>query len=375
VSAEVKRAHQRILHTIGSAVWDDTAVRDEAVLFAKESLANDEPIEQLIVDDTGFIKQGAQSVGVKRQYTGSAGKITNCQAGVSVVACTATSQFPVDFSLYLPHEWLTPGARAAARIPDSVVFKTKPQLAADMVERILDSGLLPVCTVSADSAYGESSAFREMLLKRGCPLAVGVKGTAHAWSVDRGGARRGPATSLTAIANRLSFRKIAWRNGTKGRMVGRFGARRVIMKNGFDQEEPDQPLWLIAEKGDDKLKFHLVSGGPNAKLKDLVAVLKQRFRTERTYQDLKNEAGLSDYQGRSFVGWHHHVTAAIVACAFLFSEQRRVPRTPNTSVRREAIRTSTRLLRHFPESLSTLRRAIASVLSFILPSQPIPSLA
>jgi len=158
-------------------------------------------------------------------------------------------------------------------------------------------------------------------------------------------------------------------------MVGRFGARRVVMKKGFDPEEQNEPLWLIAEKCDDGLKFHLVSGGPKAKLKDLVGVLKQRFRTERSYQDAKNEVGLSDYQGRSFVGWHHHVTAVIVACAFLFTEQRRVPQTPNTSTRREAIRTSTRMLRHFPESFSTLRRAIASVLCFILPGQPYLSLA
>jgi len=245
----------------------------------------------------------------------------------------------------------------------------------EMVDRILSTGLLPVCRISADCAYGESTAFREAMLRHGCPLAVGVKADPHAWSVDAGGSRRGPATSVEAIAARLKYRRIAWRNGTKGKMAGRFGARRVIMKHGFDADDPDEPLWLVAEKLGDELKYYLVSGGRNAKLKDLVKVLKQRFRTERSYQDAKNEVGLADYQGRSFVGWHHHATAIIAACAFLFSEQRRVPRTPNTSTRREAVRTSTRLLRHFPESFPTLRRAIAAVLSFILPRQPYPSLA
>lgn len=372
---DVKRCHQRILHTIGQAVWDDTAVRDEAVRFALESLPADDPVEQLIIDDTGFIKQGKHSVGVKRQYTGSAGKVTNCQVAVSVVACTATSQFPVDVALYLPREWLSPKARRYARIPKSVTFKTKPQLAADMVERILNTGLVPTCRISADCAYGKSTSFRAAMVQHGCPLAVGVKGDAHAWSVDAGGSRRGPATSIAAIAERMRFRRIAWRNGTKGKMASRFGARRVVMKHGFDPEEEIEPLWLVAEKSGDELKYHLVTGGKDAKLKDLVKILKQRFRTERSYQDAKNEVGLDDYQGRSFVGWHHHVTAAIAACAFLFSEQQRAPKTPNTSTRREAVRTSSRVLRHFPESFPTLRRAIASVLCFILPCQPCPSLA
>jgi SRSO17 transposase len=372
---EVKRCHQRIIHCIGRAEWDDTPVRDEAVRFARESLPDDEPIEQIIIDDTGFLKQGTHSAGVKRQYTGSAGKKTNCQVGVSLVACTATAQFPVDFALYLPSEWLTPAAREYARIPDSVVFTTKPELAAQMVERVLDTGLLPVCRISADCAYGHSTAFREAMLDLGCSLAVGVKGDAHAWSVDARGLRRGPATSVSALAERLKYRRVVWRNGTKGRMAGLFGARRVAMKNGFDPEDPSEPLWLVAEKVSAGLKFHLVSGGPNAKLKDLVGVLKQRFRTERAYQDANNEVGLADYQGRSFVGWHHHVTAAIAACAFLFSEQRRIPGTPNTSSRRKAVRTSTRLLRHFPESFPTLRRAITAVLRVILPGQPSPCLA
>lgn len=367
---DVKRCHQRILHSIGRANWNDTAVRDEAVRFALGSLPDDESVEQLIVDDTGFIKKGAHSVGVKRQYTGSAGKKTNCQVGVSVVACTATSQFPVDFSLYLPHEWFTSEARVRARIPESVEFKTKPELAAEMIDRILDTGLLPVCRVSADSDYGRSTEFRKALLSHGCPLAVGVRGDASAWSVDARGSRRGPATSLEAIAERLKYRRVIWRNGTKGKMSGLFGARRVVMKNGFDPGEQADPLWLVAEKAGEELKYYLVSGGPDANLKELIAVLKQRFRTERSYQDAKNEVGLADYQGRSFVGWHHHVTAAIAACAFLFSEQRHVPKTPNTSARREAVRTSTRLLRHFPESFSTLRRALATVLRFALPGAP-----
>lgn len=375
ILGDVKRRHDRILHTIGKATWDDTAVRDEAVRFAMESLSGRGDIEQLIVDDTGFVKQGVHSVGVQRQYTGSAGKITNCQVGVSVVACTATSQFPVDFALYLPDEWLTRKARNDASIPDSVRFKTKTQLAGAMLDRILDSGLLPPCRISADCAYGKSAEFRRGVLERGCALAVGVKGDAIAWSVDSKSARRGPPTSLTAIAQRLRCRRVAWRNGSKGRMVGDFGARRVVMKKGYDAEDPDPPLWLVVEHAGTERKFYLVSGGPDATLKELVTTLKQRFRTERAYQDAKNEVGLGDYQGRSFVGWHHHVTAVIAACAFLFSEQQRIPKRPNTSSRKEAVRTSSRLLRHFPESFATLRRSVASFLRFILPRQPHASFA
>ena len=369
-SSEARRVHSRhqcLLHTIGRAKWDDRAVRYEAARIANESLHTDEQVEQLIIDDTGWLKQGKHSAGVQRQYTGSAGKIANCQVGVSVVACTSTAQFPIDFALYLPEEWLTPQARASVHIPDHIIFKTKPELAVDMVKEILHAEVMSACTVSADSAYGDSSQFRAAIRKLGCSLAVGIKPLSNAWSVDAGGSRRGPVTSVRAIGRRMKYRRIAWRDGTKGTLVGHFGARRVVMEQDAKCSDEPEPLWLVTERTDEKPKYYLVSGPAEAKLKDLVRVLKQRFRTERAYQDAKNEVGLADYQGRSFVGWHHHVSAAVVACAFLFSEQKRRPRPRNTARPRQAVRTPERLLRHFPESFPTLRRMISSIVSFILP--------
>src|SRR6266498_1193796 len=149
-------AHQRLLHFVSSAPWDDRAVRRVAAHYAIDAMVQREPVEAWILDDTGFLKQGTHSVGVQRQYTGSAGKITNCQIGVSLVLSTATEHVPVNFELYLPKDWVNdPVRRREARIPDALTFKTKPELALDLVDRALASNL-PRGVVLADTAYGNS---------------------------------------------------------------------------------------------------------------------------------------------------------------------------------------------------------------------------
>ena len=127
-------AHQRLLHFLAVATWDDAAVRRFAADYAIKTLTAREKIQSWIVDDTGFLKQGKHSVGVQRQYTGSAGKVTNCQVGVSLCVASETEHIPIDFELYLPKSWTEDAdRRSEARIPDEVVFKTKLQLALDMM--------------------------------------------------------------------------------------------------------------------------------------------------------------------------------------------------------------------------------------------------
>jgi len=134
-----------------------------------------------IVDDTGFLKQGSHSVGVQRQYTGSAGKVTNCQIGVSLSVASRTEHVPIDFALYLPKSWCTDSTkRAGARIPDELTFKTKPELALDLVARALDDEL-PGEILLADAAYGTSVEFRNGLVTYGLDYAVGVNGTSKVW--------------------------------------------------------------------------------------------------------------------------------------------------------------------------------------------------
>src|SRR6266849_9008802 len=126
---QTKRVHDKLIHFLARSVWNDRAVRLEAARYAVEAVQKREQVTTWIVDDTGFLKQGTHSVGVHRQYSGSAGKIANCQMGVSLAVATAAEQIPIDFDLYLPESWTENRARRKeARIPDDVAFKTKPQL-------------------------------------------------------------------------------------------------------------------------------------------------------------------------------------------------------------------------------------------------------
>src|SRR6266446_3891644 len=160
---QVSAVHQQLQHFITDSPWSDREVRRGAARYAIEALSAREPVETWQIDDTGFLKQGTHSVGVQRQYTGSAGKIANCQIGVSLSVTTKTEHLPVDFELYLPKSWTKdPIRRAEARIPDEVEFCTKPELALEMIRRAV-SDELPPGVVLADSAFGDSSEFREQI--------------------------------------------------------------------------------------------------------------------------------------------------------------------------------------------------------------------
>src|SRR5271165_300758 len=148
---QTNNVHSKLLYFLARSAWDDRAVRLEAARYAVEAVQEREPITTWIVDDTGFLKQGIHSVGVQRQYTGSAGKITNCQLGVSLAVATRSEQIPVDFELYLPMSWIEDRARRhEARIPDEMTFKTKVQLALEMIERAVREEI-PGSILLADS--------------------------------------------------------------------------------------------------------------------------------------------------------------------------------------------------------------------------------
>src|SRR6266498_975239 len=177
-------AHERLLHFVSCSRWSDREGRRVAAKYALAAMTEREPVEAWILDDTGFLKQGSHSVGVQRQYTGSAGKVTNCQIGVSLSVATRTEHVPVDFELYLPESWTeSPARRKEARIPDAVQFQTKPQLGLAMVHRAIEDGLQRG-VVLADSAYGSSSNFRQGLRDLVLDYAVGVDPKTVVWILD-----------------------------------------------------------------------------------------------------------------------------------------------------------------------------------------------
>jgi SRSO17 transposase len=321
-------AHQKLLYFLAHSRWNDRAVRLDAARYAIEALQEREPITTWIIDDTGFLKQGTHSVGVQRQYTGTAGKITNCQVGVSLAVANRFDQVAVDFELYLPASWIEDGARRReARIPDDVQFKTKTELALDMIRRAKAQGI-PGDIILADGAYGDSTHFRNTVRELGFDFAVGVLPTLGVLRLDRNDRINTKPQSVAEVLSALpkkAFRKVTWRGGTKGKLCGRFAFVRVHTTH--DDGIPlvfREPLWLVAEwpDGDEKpSKFALTTLPRRMSKKQIVRLLKERWRTERMYDDLKGELGLDHFAGRSFPGWHHHVSVVLCCRAFVVAER------------------------------------------------------
>lgn len=340
---EVRNTHAKLLHFLGRSVWNDRAVRLEAALYAIEELEKREKVTTWIVDDTGFLKQGKESVGVQRQYTGSAGKIANCQIGVSLAIATGTEHLPLDFELYLPECWAKDAARRElARIPDDVTFKTKIELALEMIERASANGV-PGEIILADSAYGDASIFRNTVRALGFDFAVGVHSDLLVVRLDkrdRINEKRETALGLVERLGRKAFRRVTWREATKGKLSSRFCFVRVKVAedDGLDVSA-HEPLWLIAEWPEDETrptKFLLTTLARRMSHKQIIRLCKERWRTERMYEDLKGELGLDHFEGRSFTGWHHHVS--VVLCCFAFVVADRVRAFPPSAARTRANR-------------------------------------
>lgn len=331
---EVDATHQRLLHCLVDSRWSDREIRREAAWYAVKPMVDREPLKAWIIDDTGFLKQGSHSVGVQRQYTGSAGKVTNCQVAVSLSLATRTERLPIDFELYLPESWTSDPARCReARIPESVSFKTKPELAMDMINRALDDGF-PRAPVLADAAYGNISAFRDQLRQQGLDYAVGIDATTKVWRVDRRGRRRGPPLSVRTLAQQRAqsprgFRRVSWRDGTKQMLSARFAFCRVLPchDDGWDPATERERVWLVCEwphSAPAPENYYFVATVDKLNKKNMVRLIKERWKTERVYEDLKGEVGLDHYEGRRFPGWHHHVSAVLCCFAFIVAEHVRL---------------------------------------------------
>jgi SRSO17 transposase len=328
---EADAAHQRLLHFALDSPWSDREVRREAARYAVDAMAARETVDSWIIDDTGFLKQGTHSVGVQRQYTGSAGKVTNCQIGVSLTVTTPTEHVPIDFELYLPELWANdPARRREARIPDAVQFKTKPELALEMLGRAVADDL-PRGVVLADSAYGTSRDFRDGVRALGLHYAVGVDPKTVVAVHDKIGRCRIEPVSVREVALRIEkaggFRRCTWRKGTKEDLSARFALRRVVPAyDGGHGIEKREPLWLLIEwrDGEDQpANYFLCSLPGRITKKQLLRIVMQRWRTERAYEDLKGELGLDHFEGRRFPGWHHHVSVVLCCYAFIVAERAR----------------------------------------------------
>jgi SRSO17 transposase len=344
----VDALHQRLLYFLNDSPWSDREIRRYAANYALPVLQQKGPILSWILDDTGFPKQGTHSVGVQRQYTGTLGKVTNCQIGVSLTLSTSAFHLPIDFELYLPPSWTDdPQRRREARIPDDVVFHTKPQLALQMLRRAIEDGM-PQGMVLGDAAYGNSSLFRKEVRQMGLYYALAIAPQTKVFRLGGPSELEGVAVDVRALGAAWSvtpklFRRITWREGTQHPLSARFAIRRVLPAHD-DGTPPEErkPVWLICEWLDGEQfpsKFYLAYAPSHMSKKELVRRLKERWRTERVYEDLKGELGLDHFEGRRFPGWHHHVSVVLACSAFVVAEQaRRFPPLGRWPQDRESLR-------------------------------------
>lgn len=295
-----------------------------------------------IIDDTGFPKKGTHSVGVTRQYSGTLGKIGNCQVATSLNYATDEACFPLDFALYLPEEWLQDPIRCRrAGIPENVTFQTKWQLSLEMVDQALEWGISPGVII-ADAGYGVSSSFRKCLRDRKLTYVLGIQADTGFWLNEvvlkalpyqgtgrpRTRARNLPepqnATSIARSLPETSWQQITWREGTKGPLCGRFAAVRAQASHGHAQGHiTEQMGWLLIEWPSDQeapSKYWISNLPEDTQLRDLVYWAKLRWWIEQNYQQLKEQLGLDHFEGRSWAGWHHHVTLTMIAYGFLVTE-------------------------------------------------------
>jgi SRSO17 transposase len=282
-----------------------------------------ERISAWVIDDTGFIKQGRESPGVQRQYTGSVGKIANCQIGVSLTLCTPTEHVPVDMQLYLPESWTADRARCdRAKIPRDIGFRPKWQIALEMMESAVKKGL-PKGVALADAAYGNVGGFRAGLRWLDFDYAVGVNATTVVARVSKATGDASPM-SVEALARKLphsAFRPTTWKQGSRRALWSRFAMLQVDAGNADGGHHWLLIEWPDGEKAPTHYTLARLCKAPSRK--QLVRTTKERWRTERVYEDLKGELGLDHYEGRSFRGWHHHVTVVLCCYAFVLGERLR----------------------------------------------------
>lgn len=330
---------QAVQQFVNQSPWDWWALRRT---LAQEMVRQAACRGAWVLDDTGFPKKGTHSVGVARQYSGTLGKIGNCQVAVSLNYATADGCFPIDFQLYLPQSWTEDQPRRQkAGIPADVTFQTKWQIGLSMLDEAQAWGL-PRAVVVADAAYGVATEFRRGLQERGCHYVMAITADLTVWTQPvttqaptyrgRGRPPRRDRTlpkpvKVSEVARGLpetAWREISWREGTKGPLKGRFAAVPVQPAHGYHQGKVTESVcWLLIEwppKVDAPENFWFSNLPEDTDLQELVYWAKIRWYVEQNYQQLKDELGLDHFEGRSWNGWHRHVTLIMMAFAFLVLE-------------------------------------------------------
>ncbi len=323
--------HDQLQHFIASPAWDDAPLW--RVLAEEADRLVGGPKAALVVDDTALPKKGTLSVGVARQYCGQLGKRANCQALVSLTLAGREVPIPVGLRLFLPEEWTADPERcAAAGVPEAeIAARAKGEIALAELDRLLAAGVR-FGIVLADAGYGASKAFRHGLDKRGLTWAVGIARNQKVYDagvqlVPPGGRKRRPVPDqepreAEAVLAELPWRRVTWRQGTKGALAARFAAARIRVGDGAtwanNRHLPGDEVWLVGEwRASGERKYHLSNLPPRTSLRALAAAIKARWVCEQAHQQLKQELGLAHFEGRSWTGLHRHALMTCIAFAYL----------------------------------------------------------
>ena len=326
---------------LGRGRWDADALRDIVRDYALEHLARDDAV--LVVDETGFLKQGQASCGVRRQYTGSAGKITNCQIGVFAAYVSRHGHAFIDRALYLPQAWTSdPARRAAAHVPPETGFATKPALARAMIARALAASV-PFAWVAADSVYGTGEV--EIALRRaGKGYVLGVNATSpfNSWGAKPPVA--GAAAEIAGALDPAAWCRLSAGTGSKGERLFDWAYLELADLEAAEYNDSLAGLWtrgLLIRRtiADGDLAFFTTWCPAGTPVAVLVTVEGQRWAIEDSFETAKNELGLDHNETRSWHGWHRHVSLVMLAFAMLAAIRRQAnmatpPKSSLTMIRK-----------------------------------------
>ena len=301
---------QRVL---SGSHWDAAAVRDDLRAYVVEHLGDPEAV--LVIDETGFLKKGTKSVGVKRQYSGTAGRIENCQVGVFLAYASQHGRAFLDRELYLPEDWAEDRARREeAGIPDAVSFQTKPELAQRMLERSLDADV-PAAWVTGDEVYGGARRLRLWLEAVQQPFVLAIKRSEPVWVLTERGPLEQSAATIAASVAPEDWTCLSAGDGAKGPRL--YNWTRVAIR---PLREPGWEHWLLVRRSltdPEDLAYYVCFAPAGTPLAELVRVAGTRWAIERCIEEAKGEVGLDQYEVRKWDGWYRHITLALFAHAML----------------------------------------------------------
>ena len=297
-----------IQHLLGRAEWNADEVRDDLLDYVNQHLGEESAV--LVVDETGFLKKGDKSVGVQRQYSGTAGRIENCQVGVFLAYASSKGRTFIDRELYLPKQWAeSPERRKEAGVARDAKFATKPQLAQKMIGRVVES-TMAFKWVTGDEVYGNDRSLRVWMEQQGMFYVMAVASNQHVWL----GFEQVRINQIIKQVAKSQWQVVSAGDGAKGPRLYEWALVPLL------SIMIDNRRWLLVRRSisaPKEMAYYVAYGPPETKLEEMVKVAGRRWAIEESFETAKGEVGLDQYEVRSWRGWYRHITLAMLAHAYL----------------------------------------------------------